>query len=70
MAKGKEKEEAKANVQEMLNERPVGEKFSYSERKKIVMLESQMRLKAGKQYEIFYQKADYLISRGWAKEVK
>lgn len=70
MAKVKVKEEAKANVHEMLNERPVGEKFSYSERKKIVMLENQMRLKAGKVYEIFYQKADYLISRGWAKEVK
>lgn len=69
MAKAKVTD-VEANSNEFLETRQVGAKIKYAKRKKIVMLETSMRLEKGKQYDIFHEKADYLIDKGVAKEVK
>lgn len=74
MAKEKELKEAvgvKFDAKEVNASMKVGQKLFYGERKKVEILE-----KVGNHYNVgdiiepHVTKADYLISQGWAKEVK
>ena len=74
MAKEKELKEAvgvKFDAKEVNASIKVGQKLFYGERKKVEILE-----KVGNHYNVgdiiepHVTKADYLISQGWAKEVK
>lgn len=51
--------------------RKVGEAFDSSKRKKVEIIKDNVgHWQKGTTYDMFYQKADYLISKGLAKEVK
>ena len=59
------------DASKMLESIPAGTKFFYADRKKVEMLKSVGKYwAAGDIIEPHVLKADYLISQGWAKEVK
>lgn len=71
MAKDKEVIETKSiDGKDFLETREQGKVFSYSTRKKVTMLKGGAFMKEGQEYDLHSEKADYLIEKGLAKEVK
>ena len=73
MAEKEKKAETKSlyNPKDFLNSRETGKIFNANERKSVEIVKDNVgHWKKGVVYDLFVQKADFLIKQGLAKEVK